>query len=337
MDNHGTLVLDQLDVLAEAAARDGLSGSERLARLTVFRDAVTDIAAARALDPYRGGRHSIIVDTLRAERSHRDRTVDDGGAIDRLHRHQLAGLLERAVSNQVTGDTPGLLPQGVPADLAGTPIPSAVTPLLALATRYDLRGPTVDLPQLGAWPPAVIDPIEKSQLNTAKMPVDVAPTPVRVSAYGLNVAQQVIHWTVDGMAQLESLMGAVVDRGLEGALVADFAAAAGAPVAGLDAAEAAVATATGLAPDLIVVNPVDVPKVRTHYAPSPIPMRLVAVAGLTAGVALVAAMPAVWLLTGDRQWMSADEPSLMGRAVAVFRYGAAAPWLTGAIAAATLA
>jgi hypothetical protein len=333
--DQGIALLGELDRLAGAAVRDDISPTERMARLAVLRDAHADAAALVATDPYTDGRHSRLLDTLLAAAAKRRRdTSDASGAAARLAQHQQAVALQAAVLNNITTDVPGLLTTRPLGLIVGQP-PTA-DGILALATPATFTGSTIDLPYWDVLPPAVIDPVEKTELTTTRVHIPVSPATVHCAAFGLNVSMQTRDWADDGYLRIEQATAAIVNKGLASTLVADLATAAGAPLADIDTAAAAIAS-TGLVPDTLVVAPADVAKVRTYFAPAPSPYQMFIAPDLPTGTALVAARAGLWLLADQLAYLSAVEPSLLGVAVSAMRYGAAGVMVSGALAAATIA
>lgn len=331
-----TGLLDSLDALAAATAREGLSGRERLTRASVFRDAAADLSAVLDADPYRNRAHSRLVDTVRVHQAERARRDPDPDAVERLHRHGMTVTLRAAVQNQITTDTPGLTTTGPVGRPYSAGLPGS--PLLDLGTPFNATAGSLEVPAGWATLPAgVLDAPEKTSIGAAKGTIAATPTPWHTAAYMLNEAMQVLAWGEDGRRRVEEFMTAVVNTTLEKALVADLLTDAGTPAADLDTAEAAAGTAWGTIADTLVVNPGDWPKVRRAYAGQPVPFANVAVTGsITAGTALVFPRSAVALLVNPVAYVGAIEPAFLGEAIAFYREGLATALRPGAVAAATV-
>jgi hypothetical protein len=330
-------LLTALDDLAAAAFRAGLSGREQLTRFSVLRDAQQDMAALAAADPYRGGRHNRMVDTLAVARAERARTAPDPDAVERLQRHRAATMLTAAVMNQITTDTPGLLTTGP----TGRPVAAGLpgSPLLDLGDPFTPTAGSLEVP--AGWtslPAGVLDPVEKTSIGGAHGQLGTIPTPWHLAGYMLNIARQVLDWSEDGRRRIEDFMGAVVNVTLEKALIADLLVDAGTPAADLDTAEATAGGAWGTAVDTLVVNPTDWPAVRRSYGgPQYVPFPTVCVTGsITAGTALLFPRSAVCLLVNDLTYGSAIEPAYLGDAIYFSREGLATSLRPDAVAAATI-
>lgn len=320
---------DELSAVAGRALEPDLGPGETLRRAGLVESHLRALNALGLADPYAGGARSVVVDTLSA-------SSGDQAAADRLHRADLVRALRGAWAappHQTTVETPGLIgsqlvPPG-PGGLPGAPFLDA----FAVPSLYGYGGLQVPTGWTGGLS-AVINSTEKTQFMPGQSAanIDAEKIPWTTAAYAENIALQVTDWAPSAQAELDRVFAAVVGAGLEKALLAQLATAAGTPADGstdlgdaLDDAETSIAG--GDPPSHLVVNPLDWPKVRKAYAAAglwPMPLAVIRSPGQPPGLVLVLASGALYVAATPVDYLRALEPSILGRAVAAFRYGAIA-------------
>lgn len=329
-------VLDEVDRLAAAAARINISGSERLGRCAILRDAQADLAALAGADPYTHS-GSLILDLVAEDRARRSGGgTADPGVVERLSRHRTVTQLHKA-AHQITTDTPGLLAGHPPGTEFRPGLPG--TPLLDLADPFPPGTPSayyMELPQ--GWnglPSATINPAEKTDSGGGTVPAATKQALVVTSTYYENISRQTLDWGESALRRFQEMIETAVNVALEEYLITHLVSLADTPLSTLDEAEAAAGSVWGTAADTLVVNPSDWPAVRRAYSPQSVPFANVAVTGgIAAGVALVFPLSALWLLTDRVQWAVTAEPAILGAQIGASRYGLSDIRRTGAIAAA---
>lgn len=309
--------------LAAAVGQEGLDRPERLARAELLSDSVSHLRdAAPWLSPYADGRGSRLADEATHHNVKKSAKVR-ADAAERIAQDRQARAVAQAQLTALTGYGT-VHPDGV-----STP---ASTGLLALAAPAGALGPDrlSIIPTVDTLPKAHVDPT--TEMDYLTFTVNSTQAGWHTAAFPMNIAHQLADWSPTAQAALEKLVSVSIDAALEGALLA--ALTTGAPTAtGLDAAEAAALTAWPSGTAVVIHAPADAPKVRTAYAGIAVESMptLVPSAGATAGTVIVAARDGLFLEASQLDYMAQDEPSLLGKSIALYRYGRAAVRAAGAV------
>lgn len=320
-----------------SALDPGLQFGVRAERARMFGEQVADLRdVAQLAAGVIGG--SAAMDAARMHRPDPRNPREAAEAQDRQQARTLAAELWtqlRAV-NTLT-DTPGLNSRPFEPGTATTGLGDGM-PLIrewALDRPFTGGGSAPVTPGLagGAGLDGLVDP--DGTTDTALAITDVGAAESRHHAAAIaKFAHQVRDWTDDtGLRMLDQLLLDIADRAAE-KFVAQrlIAAAGGTRVAGadlttlgtaIDAAEAAAAGALNAPAGLLIVNPVNWPKVRRAVAQSwqaGLPQPAVAVsAGCTAGTLVVTGRDAMHLFRDSAFFLARDVPSTIEIDIAAVR------------------
>jgi hypothetical protein len=345
-----TGVVDLREHVAELAGAvvRGITPAEQLSRARLAANATRDVATAAAvMSPYADGRFGPVTDLLLAAK--RSGQSGDQDAATRLEQfaaaRAVAPLVQRAVSNQTSADTPGLLGWlQVGVGTGGMPVSALLDQLATpVSPQPGTRGAFV--PDAWTGITAVLDPAEKLEFASTQAGLTGEDVAWHTSAVAVDVSRQVTDWTPQGQNDLSAAYTSAVNATLEAALCADIIAAATGEAAGwrdniadtLDAAEAAAASNWGTTEPIVVIShTADAPRVRRSYAGQAAPPLVVPTVGCPADTVIVFARAAVALYASPTEYLSSPNPAAFGLDVATMRYGAAHVRKQAAVIAAAL-